>query len=171
MNSYAAEKAAENIRKRYEGSDKEFLFGAERIDIRYLSDFKFEVKKKDLTFLVDEPSDRGGSDSGPNPLAAFLAGCATCLGMQYVRLFAVDKFPFETFAVAAVAHFDRRVKGSFTEIIYDVRIDLNGQEDGNARDRTSKIAKQAEELCYVHNTLTKAGVRIQTNIFLNGNKI
>ncbi|MGI0080926.1 MAG: hypothetical protein ACRECH_15040, partial [Nitrososphaerales archaeon] len=67
------------VNKRREGSDQKFLFGAERVDIRYYGNMKFVAKKNDFDLFIDEPSDRGGTNAGPNPLAYFLTGCASCL--------------------------------------------------------------------------------------------
>ncbi len=65
--------------------------------------------------------------------------------------------------VTARGHFDRRMGGAFTEIIYDVKLDSRAP-----REAVASLAKEAEEMCYAHNTLKKAGVRMVTNILLNG---
>ena len=38
----------------------------------------FRVRKGGFEFVVDEPVQRGGTDTAPNPLAYFVAGAASC---------------------------------------------------------------------------------------------
>lgn len=50
----------EHIRKRNEARDEKFLFGAERVDLKRVSNLKFEARKRQFTFYIDEPPDREG---------------------------------------------------------------------------------------------------------------
>lgn len=153
----------EHIKKRNEASDVEFLFGAERVDLRRVDHLKFEVRKRDFTFLVDEPNDRGGTDQAPNPLAYFIAGAASCLMNQYATIALVKEVPITSMELTARGHFDRRIGGAFEEVVYDVRLDSTAPKES-----ILEVAKEAERMCYAHNTLKKAGVKMVTNLFLNG---
>jgi uncharacterized OsmC-like protein len=155
----------EGLRKRREGSDDKLLLGAERVDVKYLGDLKFKVRKSDFEFLVDEPIDRGGNDTAPNPLAYFLAGAASCLMMQYVRLAIAKNIAMDSFECTARVHFSRRVSGAFKEVIYDAKIQ-------SKRDASTiiELSKEAEEMCIAHNTLLN-GVKMTTHVYLNGKLI
>jgi len=156
----------EHVRKRHEANDEEFLFGSERVDLMRLDHLTMEARKRDFTFLVDEPEERGGTDKGPNPLAYFLAGAASCLMNQYSTDAVYRGVTLDSFEVVARGHFDRRLGGAFTDIIYDLRISSASPEE-----KILSLAKEAEEMCYAHNTLKKAGVKMTTNIYLNGAQI
>jgi uncharacterized OsmC-like protein len=156
----------EHVSKRHEADDDEFLFGSERVDLRRINHLTLEVRKRGFTFTVDEPSERGGLDKGPNPLAYFMAGAAACLVNQYLTDAIYRGVKLEDVELVARGHFDRRMGGAFTEIIYDIKL-----SSPSPRDKVSFLAKEAEEMCYAHNTLKKAGVKMVTNVFLNGNPL
>jgi uncharacterized OsmC-like protein len=153
----------EHVRKRHEADDDKFLFGSERVDLRRVDHLTLEARKRDFTFTVDEPSERGGLDKGPNPLAYFLAGAASCLVNQYLTDAIYRGVKLEGIELVARGHFDRRMGGAFTDMVYDVKL-----SSPSPRDKVSSLAKEAEEMCYAHNTLKKAGVKMTTNVFLNG---
>jgi uncharacterized OsmC-like protein len=153
----------EHVRKRHEADDKAFLFGSERIDLRRIDHLTLEARKRDFTFTVDEPPERGGLDKGPNPLAYFLAGAASCLVNQYLTDAIYRGVKIDSIELAARGHFDRRMGGAFTEMIYDIRL-----ASPSPREEISSLAREAEDMCYAHNTLKKAGVKMTTNIYLNG---
>ena len=142
MSDSSSQIIAEGLRKRRDGSDERFLSGAERVDIKYVNNLKFEVKKNNFQFLVDEPVDRGGTNTAPNPLAYFLTGVASCLMMQYVRLATANSISIDSFKLTARGHFSRRIHGAFNEIVFDVWI--QSKED---RSTIVNLSKEAEELC------------------------
>lgn len=156
----------EHVRKRNEASDDKFLFGAERVDLRRLEHLRFEARKRDFTFLVDEPEERGGTDQGPNPLAYFIAGAASCLLNQYATLAIARDVQLTALELSARGHFDRRLRGAFEEIIYDVRLSSDASDQA-----VLDLAREAERMCYAHNTLKKAGVKMTTNLSLNGKQL
>jgi len=156
----------EHVKMRNEASDKEFLFGAERVDVKLIKHLKFEARKRHFTFTIDEPPKRGGTDGGPNPLAYFIAGAASCLLNQYAVLAIARDIPIPDLEVTARGHFDRSLGGSFNEVIYDLRLSSKAPDEA-----ILNLSTEAERMCYAHNTLKKAGVRMVTNLFLNGKQI
>lgn len=156
----------EHVRKRHEATDKGFLFGAERVDLKRLEHLKFEATKRHFTFIIDEPRDRGGTDEGPNPLAYFIAGAASCLMNQYAVLAISRGIRFDDFQMIARGHFNRELGGAFNEIIYDLKISSGAPEKA-----IREISVEAERMCYAHNTLRKAGVKMVTNLRLNGKEL
>jgi len=156
----------EHVKKRHEADDEEFLFGAERVDLKHLDHLTMEARKRHFTFLVDEPEERGGTDKGPNPLAYFLAGAASCLMNQYATDAIYRDIKLDEFEITARGHFDRRLGGAFSDMVYDLRITSDA-----SKEQILSLAKEAEEMCYAHNTLKKAGVKMVSNIFLNGQRI
>jgi len=156
----------EHVKKRHEANDEKFLFGAERVDLRRVEHLKVEVKKRHFTFYVDEPAERGGTDLGPNPLAYFIAGAASCLINQFLTDAIYRGVTLEDVEMAARGHFDRRMGGGFKEIIYDLRL-----TSPSSKEDILSLAREAEEMCYAHQTLKKARVKMTTNISLNGKPV
>ena len=156
----------EHVKKRNEADDEKFLFGAERVDLRRISHLRFEARKRDFVFTVDEPAERGGTDLGPNPLAYFIAGAASCLMNQYAVLAIAKDVPLDQMELTARAHFDRRLGGAFEEVVYDLRLTSSASTEA-----ILGLQKEAERMCYAHNTLKKAGVKLATNLYLNGPKL
>src|SRR3989441_10357001 len=112
----------EHVKKRFEASDGEFLFGAERVDIRRVKHLKFEARKRHYRFTIDEPPERGGKDEGPNPLAYFIAGAASCLMNQHSVLAIARDVPIDDLTIAGRGDIDQVLAGSFKEIMYGLRI-------------------------------------------------
>ncbi len=156
----------EHVRKRHEADDEEFLFGAERVDLKRTDHLTMEARKRHFTFLIDEPEARGGKDQGPNPLAYFIAGAASCLMNQFDADAIYRGIRLDGVELTARGHFDRRMGGAFSDIVYDLKLSSPA-----TKEEILSLAREAEEMCYAHNTLKKAGVKIATNIFLNGMQI
>ena len=156
----------EHVRRRHEARDEEFLFGSERVDLKRVSHLTVEARKRDFKFIVDEPEERGGRDKGPNPLAYFMAGAASCLMTQCITDAVYRGVKLDNIELAARGHFDRRLGGAFSEITYDLKLESKAPKKA-----ITSLAKEAERMCYAHNTLKKAGVKMTTNVFLNGKLI
>jgi uncharacterized OsmC-like protein len=141
------------------------LTGTVRVDAHTLGHLKLEAKLGRFTITSDEPEERGGTDIGPGPLAYFVAAGALCLMMQYVKMVILERLPVDSVEMTVRAHFDRRVGGSFQDMIYEIRI--TGDE---LPDKVRELSHRAEERCYIHNTLKKA-VRMKSTVMLNGNQV
>jgi len=124
----------------------------------------FRVRKGDFEFTVDEPTERGGTNTAPNPLAYFLAGAASCLANHYISLALSEDISLRALGVVAVGRFDRvLVGGAFRDISYDVRM-----ETDEPAVRIQELAERADVMCFASNTLANAGVILTTRIFVNG---
>ncbi len=156
----------DHVKKRREANDEEFLFGAERVDLKRVDHLKLEARKRGFTFYVDEPVERGGTDTGPNPLAYFIAGAASCLINQFLTDAIFRDVDMKGVEMTARGHFNRKMGGSFSDIVYDLKLTSTASKES-----ILSLAKEAEEMCYAHQTLRKAGVKMTTNIFLNGTQI
>jgi putative redox protein len=156
----------EHVKKRHEGDDQEFLFGAERVDLRRVNHLRLEARKGGFTFTIDEPAERGGTDKGPNPLAYFIAGAASCLINQFLTAAIYRGVDLQDVEMIARGHFNRKLGGSFSDIVYDLRL-----KSSSPKEEIRSLAKEAEKMCYAHQTLKKAGVKMTTNVILNGKPV
>jgi len=156
----------EDMKKREAENDAAYLHGAERVEVTHVEQLRFRARKGEYEFIVDEPPERGGTGKGPNPLAYFIGGAATCLATQFLRVIIARSLKVDTFSLTAIGRFDRRLGGSFREIVYE--IDLTGEEDQKA---IVDLSKRAQLQCYAHNTLKRARVDLETNIMWNGKRL
>ena len=124
--------------------------GTQRIDIELLEQLRFRASFGRLSFVIDEPPERGGTDTGLPPLAYFLAGAASCLMTQYAKLAIAKDIPLTSMRAIARGHFDRRMGGAFRDIIYEIMI-----ESPAGAEAIKEVAREAELMCYAHNTLSK----------------
>jgi uncharacterized OsmC-like protein len=143
-------------------SSIEAEIGTQRIDIELVEQLRFKASFGRFSFTIDEPPERGGTDSGLPPLAYFIAGAASCLLTQYAKLAILKDIPITSMKAIARGHFDRRIGGAFKDMIYEISIDSPADEDVIKR-----MAREAESMCFAHNTL-KDTIRMQTNLRLNG---
>ena len=140
-------------------------FGSQRVDIELVEQLRLQASFGQFSFTIDEPPERGGTNAGLPPLAHFLAGAASCLMTQYAKLAIAKDIPLSSMKTTARGHFDRRVGGAFNDIIYEVSIESPADVD-----LIRLVAREAEEMCYAHNTLKKV-VRMQTILMFNGKRI
>jgi len=140
-------------------------FGSQRVDIELVEQLRFQASFRHFTFTIDEPPERGGTNAGLPPLAYFLAGAACCLMTQYAKLAIAKDIPISSMKTVARGHFDRRIGGAFKDIIYEISVESPADEDA-----IRLVARDAEDMCYAHNTL-KEVVRMQMILTLNGKRI
>jgi uncharacterized OsmC-like protein len=151
-------------RLREEGLDNPRL-GSDRVDLKFKEHLKIEVRKKQFSWVIDEPPERGGTDEGPNPLAYFISGAASCFMMQIAMVGISQNMVLDELEVIARAHYTLPIDGEFKEIIYDVRIGTK-----NGKEEIINLIHKAERLCFVHNTFKGTRVKLTTNVFLNGDQ-
>jgi len=135
--------------------------GTFRVDIKNVEHVRHEATVRDWTFIVDEPPERGGTNKGLNPLGYFVLGAAACFMSQLSKAAIVHELKIGSMEITARAHTDM-VNRVFTDAIYDIR--LTGEEGVES---SVKLMHEAEERCFVHQTLKKA-IKITDNLYLNG---
>ena len=113
--------------------------GTQRIDIELVEQLRFRASFRRFSFTIDEPPERGGTDTGLPPLAYFVAGAASCLMTQYAKLAITKGIPLSSMKAVARGHFDKRVGGAFRDIIYEITI-----ESPASADAMREVAREAE---------------------------
>ena len=136
--------------------------GTVKVDAHTLGHLKLEGNLGRFQVICDEPEERGGTDTGPSPLAYFLSGAAFCLMTQYARISIIEKMDVDSVMMKVRGHIDRSIEGAFEDVIYEIRV--TGKD---SPEKAKELARRAEAHCYVHNTLKKA-VKITARVSLNG---
>jgi putative redox protein len=120
------------------------------------TDFPTAIEVRDHVVVSDEPEEKGGTDTGPEPMELLLASLGACTVIT-LRMYARRKgWPLD--GVRAEVAFDDRGQG--TRLIR-MSVACEGDLDGAQRDRLLQIANA----CPVHKILT-GGVMVETTLRL-----
>ena len=121
-----------------------------------------DIAIRDLTFAIDEPLERGGTNLGPAPTDAALAaliGCTNVIGRRCAEHLGVD---LGSLSISAVCDFDRRGVTLAEEI--DVpfqRILLTVTASGGAvQDEIDRVAAEVRRYCPLSKLFRQAGTEI-----------
>lgn len=121
-----------------------------------------EVEVRDLTFAIDEPTERGGSNQGPTPTdtaIGALIGCTNVIGHKCAKSLGID---IGHLIISAVADFDRRGVTLSEEI--DVpfeHIELTVTADGPASaEELARVATEVSKFCPLSKLFRQAGTTI-----------
>ena len=123
------------------------------------------VSVRDLTFAIDEPIERDGTNLGPTPtdtaLAALIA-CTNVIGHKCAKSLGIDIGHLQ---ISAVCDFDRRGVTLAEEI--DVpfqRIILNVEADGSAsHSQLQSLKSEVAKYCPLSKLFRQAGTIIEEN--------
>lgn len=120
---------------------------------------------EDQVMLIDEPSRRGGTNTGPAPLTYFVAGLGSCLLNQYIRLAVAWDLDLAFTGATVKGGFSRDVGGSFESFTQEILADGSASKDDIRR-----LTDSAGDYCYTHATLRQA-VPMTTILQLNGTEV
>ena len=120
---------------------------------------------EDRIMIIDEPAKRGGTDTGPDPLAHFVAGMGACLLNQFIRLTIASDIDLAFTHMTASGDFSRDVGGSFSGFTHEVF--ANGSA---SQDEIDTLTNTAGNYCYAFTTMRLA-VPMTTILQVNGSKV
>jgi len=122
-----------------------------------------ELSTRDVSFVIDEPLERGGTNLGPAPtetVIAALVGCTNTIGNKCADSLGIDVGHFH---ITAVCDFDRRggtlmedVAVPFTKIILTVEADGSASEADLQR-----LSEEVAKYCPVSKLFRQAGTEIE----------
>ena len=121
-----------------------------------------DISVRDLSFTIDEPTERGGTNAGPTPTDTALAaliGCTNVIGHKCAERLGVDIGHLE---ISAKCIFDRRGVTLEEEIsVPFTRIELNVVSHGSAPVETLQlVANEVRKYCPLSKLFTAAGTEI-----------
>ena len=96
---------------------------------------------------VDEPPEAGGTGTGPQPTDLFLASVSSCFALAVAWTAARQGVTLRDLRVAATGEYDG---AAFAAVTVTVR------SSSHSRDELDRLAKDAERVCYVTNTLRRS---------------
>jgi uncharacterized OsmC-like protein len=121
-----------------------------------------DVTVRDLTFHVDEPVERGGTNLGPSPTETLLASLAACTNRIGHKVADANGVDIAAFAVDVEARFDRRgvdlreeIDVPFPEI--QLRVDMTTDADDAS---VEKMKADLRRYCPISKVIRQAGTEI-----------
>ena len=120
-----------------------------KVRIKYEDGAKFIAEARGHQFSIDQPKDKGGSDSGMNPLEVFLASLGSCVAFYSKRYCKDINVDASGLAVEVDAELSQDRPFRFKDI--KLEITLN-QDLGPRKESLLKFVKN----CPIHNTITGA---------------
>jgi len=122
-----------------------------------------EVSVRDLSFSIDEPTERGGTNKGPTPtdtVIAALVGCTNVIGHKCAEKLNID---IGHLKVDVKCEFDRRGVTLSEEIdVPFTKIILNVTSDGPATtEELQSVATEAAKYCPLSKLFRQAGTVIE----------
>jgi uncharacterized OsmC-like protein len=154
--------AVEHRRQTTSTTDPELLVGTTQVDIKLLEDVRSEAKVRSFTWQADEPAERGGQDSAPNPLSYFVSGLGFCQAVHFAGEAVRHGLSIDSLEITLRGRFDRGEQRRYIEFIYDLRI-----ESPDPPEKIRTMVETAERFCYVSNTLARSAT-LTGNVTLNG---
>lgn len=122
-----------------------------------------EVTVRDLTFAIDEPTERGGSNLGPTPTDTALAaliGCTNVIGHKCADKLGID---IGHLHISAVCEFDRRgvtlteeVDVPFSKILLSIKT-----QNTVAKADLDRLASEVSKYCPLSKLFRQAGTEIE----------
>ena len=121
-----------------------------------------EISIRDLTFAIDEPTERGGTNTGPTPTDTALAaliGCTNVIGHKCADSLGID---IGHLTISAVCDFDRRgvtlqeeVDVPFTKVVLKIE---TGETVSQAD--LDRLAAEVSKFCPLSKLFRQAGTVI-----------
>lgn len=126
---------------------------------------KADISIRDINFVIDEPTERGGTNLGPTPTdtaISALVGCTNVIGHKCASKLGVD---IGHLKIDASCDFDRRGVLLQEEIeVHFQAITLNVISDGTASDEElQNVATEVAKFCPVSKLFENAGTALTIN--------
>ena len=124
-----------------------------------------DVAVRDVMFAIDEPVERGGTNTGPSPTETALSaliGCTNVIGNKCAEKLGVD---IGHLTISATCDFDRRGVTLAEEIAVPFqRIDLTVAYHGPASQAdVDRVAAEVKKFCPLSKLFAEAGTEIHEN--------
>ncbi|MGI3187104.1 OsmC family protein [Nioella aestuarii] len=122
-----------------------------------------EISIRNLSFVIDEPFERGGSNLGPTPTETALAALVGCTNVIAHKCAAAMGVDIGDLTIRAVCEFDRRGVTLTDEVAVPFqKIVLTVTADGSvSRDDLNRVAVETAKFCPLSKLFRQAGTIIE----------
>lgn len=118
-----------------------------KVQVRYEEGVKFSAQVRTLKIFIDQPKEKGGSDSGMNPLEIFLSSLGSCVALYAKRYCKDTNLDFTGLTVEVESELSSERPYRFTDIKLMVKLK---NDIGDRKESFLRFIKN----CPIHNTLS-----------------
>lgn len=139
-----------------------------KVVVRAKEGFQVEAESRGFKFIMDEPKEEGGTDTGMNPCEAVLSafgGCQTIVAVAYAEEMGIN---LEDYWIELEGDFDMRgfggVEGVFpgyTEVRYKIHIKSDATPE-----KLEEFITFVEKVCPVGNTIASEVNMVRSEIIV-----
>ncbi len=122
-----------------------------------------DVTTRDVSVIIDEPEERGGTNQGLSPTETVMAALVACTNVIANKIARRDGIEIQAFSVEAVSTFDRRgvtlaeeIDIPFPKVVLTVNIATPASAD-----RVEHLKSELARFCPVSKMLRQAGTKIE----------
>ena len=131
---------------------------------------KSTARSRDVTMIIDEPIERGGTNEGPMPVEMVMAGLAGCTHVISNKLARANEVTIEDMDIEIVTTMDSRgtrliepIDVPFPKIIINITTTMTGHPAG-----IEEVVSKLKEHCAVSKMLRQSGSEVIENWTVNG---
>ena len=133
-----------------------------RVKAECPSHARSDISIRDIRFNIDEPEERGGTNTGPSPtetLLAALVGCTNVIGHKCAKKLNLD---IGHLSIRLRCEFDRRGVTLEQEIdLPFIKIDMTVESNGSATQaQLDEVAKEVAKYCPLSKLFRQSGTVI-----------
>lgn len=164
----ATEQPADTEQPAAEEQEREAEITTLKTTVRSLGGFKVEAESRGFKFIMDEPEEEGGSNTGMNPCEAVLGafgGCQTIVAVAYAESMGID---LQEYWVELEGDFDMGgfmgVEGVFpgyTEVRYTIHI-----KSDSPQEEVDEFISFVEAVCPVGNTIASEVKMVRAGVII-----
>lgn len=134
------------------------------------SSTKSQVTSRDVTMIIDEPIERGGTNEGPMPVEMVFAGLIGCTHVISNKLAKANDVEVVDMDIEVVTTMDSRgtrliepIDVPFPDTVLHIKATMNGSDDG-----IEAVIHKLKEHCAVSKMLRMSGTKVTENWLVNG---
>ncbi len=131
---------------------------------------KSTAQSRDVTMIIDEPIERGGTNEGPMPVEMVFAGLAGCTHVISNKLARANEVVIEDMDIEIVTTMDSRgtrliepIDVPFPKVVINITTTMTGHPEG-----IQSVVTLLREHCAVSKMLRQSGSEVIENWYVNG---
>ncbi len=135
------------------------------------SNTKSRVVSRDVSMIIDEPIERGGTNEGPMPVEMVFAGLIGCTHVISNKLAKANNVEIVDMDIEVETTMDSRgtrliepIDVPFPDTVLFIKATMNGEQKD-----IETIINKLKEHCAVSKMLRESGTRVTENWTVNGN--
>lgn len=134
------------------------------------SNTRTSVTSRDVSMIIDEPIERGGTNKGPMPVEMVFAGLIGCTHVISNKLAKANNVEITDMDIEVVTTMDSRgtrliepIDVPFPDTVLHIKASMTGDDEG-----IEAVINKLKEHCAVSKMLRMSGTKVTENWLVNG---